>query len=68
MSYVPKIDKSACSAHGDCVDIAPGVFALGETAAVIGEGSDEEILKAAEACPALAIEVIDSETGETVYP
>ena len=68
MSYVSKIDKSACSAHGDCVDIAPGVFALGETAEVIGEGSDEEILKAAEACPALAIEVIDSETGETVYP
>ncbi len=35
---------------------------------MIGEGSKEEILKAAEACPALAIEVIDSETGETVYP
>ena len=68
MSYVPKIDKSACSAHGDCVDIAPGVFALGQTAEVVGEGSEEEILKAAEACPALAIEVIDSETGETVYP
>jgi len=68
MSCVPKIDKSACSAHGDCVDIAPGVFALGETAEVIGEGSYAEILKAAEACPALAIEVIDSETGETVYP
>ena len=32
MAYIPKIDKSACSAHGDCVDIAPGVFALGETA------------------------------------
>jgi ferredoxin len=68
MSYIPKIDRGACSAHGDCVDIAPHVFALGETAEVIGDGSDEEILKAAEACPAMAIEVIDSETGETVYP
>ena len=68
MSYIPRIDKSGCSAHGDCVDIAPGVFALGETAEVIGEGSDEEILEAAKSCPALAIEVIDSETGETVYP
>lgn len=68
MAYIPKIDKSACSAHGDCVDIAPGVFALGETAEVIGEGTDEEILEAAKACPSLAIEVIDSETGETVFP
>jgi ferredoxin len=68
MSYIAKVDRSACSAHGDCVDIAPGVFALGETAEVIGEGSDKEILKAAESCPALAIEVVDSETGETVYP
>lgn len=68
MAYIPKIDTSACSAHGDCVDIAPRVFALGETAEVIGEGTDEEILEAAKACPSLAIEVIDSETGETVFP
>jgi ferredoxin len=68
MPYVPKIDKGACSAHGDCVDIAPGVFALGETAEVIGGGSDELILQAAEACPALAITVVDEQTGETVYP
>ena len=68
MSYVPQIDRSACSAHGDCVDIAPEVFELEETAVVIGNGPDELILKAAEACPALAITVMDSETGETVYP
>ena len=68
MSYIAKIDKSACSAHGDCVDIAPEVFALGDVAEVIGSGPDKKILKAAEGCPALAIEVIDSETGETVYP
>lgn len=68
MSYVPKVDKGACSAHGDCVDIAPGVFVLGETAEVIGSGPDAKILEAAEACPALAITVVDSETGETVYP
>ena len=68
MSYVPKIDEGACSAHGDCVDIAPQVFALGETAEVIGEGPEELIMKAAETCPALAIAVVDSETGETVYP
>ena len=68
MSYIPKIDRSACSAHGDCVDIAPEVFKLGDTAEVIGNGPDELILKAAKACPTLAIEVVDSETGEVVYP
>jgi ferredoxin len=68
MSYIPRIDESACSAHGDCVDIAPEVFSLEETAAVIGDGPDALILEAAEACPALAISVIDSETGETVFP
>jgi ferredoxin len=68
MSYIPKVDRSACSAHGDCVDIAPEVFELGDTAEVIGSGPDKKILKAAKACPSLAIEVIDSETGEVVYP
>ena len=41
MSYIPKIDRSACSAHGDCVDIAPEVFELGDTAEVIGSGPDK---------------------------
>lgn len=68
MSYIAKIDKGACSAHGDCVDVAPEVFELHDTAEVIGSGPDKKILKAAKACPAMAIEVIDSETGETVYP
>jgi ferredoxin len=68
MSYVPKIDPNECSAHGDCVDIAPQVFELEDTAVVIGTGPDELILEAAEACPAVAISVVDSETGETVFP
>ena len=68
MSYIPKVDRRACSAHGDCVDIAPEVFELGDTAEVIGSGPDKKILKAAKACPALAIEVVDPETGEVVYP
>jgi ferredoxin len=68
MSYVPKVDPNECSAHGDCVDIAPEVFQLDDTAVVIGTGPDELILEAAEACPAVAISVVDSETGETVFP
>ena len=68
MRYIPTIDPGACSAHGDCVDIAPQVFGLEETATVIGEGPDELVLEAARACPSLAITVTDSETGETVFP
>lgn len=68
MSYIPKVDSSACSAHGDCVDIAPQVFALEDTATVIGTGPDDLVLEAAEVCPALAITIVDDATGETVFP
>ena len=68
MSYRIEIDESACSAHGDCVAVAPGIFALEDTAVVIGDGPDELILRAAEACPALAITVTDDESGTVVFP
>jgi ferredoxin len=68
MSYIPTIDANACAAHGDCVDVAPQVFALEETAVVIGAGPDDLIVEAAEICPSIAITVVDSETGAQVYP
>ena len=68
MSYQPTIDPAACAAHGDCVEIAPDVFRLEQTAVVIGTGPDELILEAAEACPSLAITVVEDTTGETVFP
>lgn len=68
MKYLPQVDETACAAHGDCVDIAPEVFALNDTAHVIGEGPPELIMAAAEACPSVAISVIDEESGEQVYP
>jgi ferredoxin len=68
MTYVPTIDPNECSAHGDCVDIAPEVFRLGDIAEVIGAGPEDLMLEAAEACPAVAITIVDSETGETVFP
>jgi ferredoxin len=67
MSYSISIDKTACSAHGDCVAVAPEIFALEDTAVVVGDGPDELILRAAESCPVLAITVTD-ETGAQVYP
>jgi ferredoxin len=35
---------------------------------VIGNGPHELILEAAEACPAVAISIVDEATGETVFP
>lgn len=35
---------------------------------VIGSGADGLILEAVEACPAAAISVVDSETGEATFP
>lgn len=68
MSYLPVIDPDLCSAHGDCVEIAPQIFRLDETAVVIGNGPDDLVMAAAEACPSLAISVVDSESGEAVFP
>jgi ferredoxin len=68
MSYVPQIDPSACAAHGDCAVVAPDVFRVDEVAEVIGVGTPESVLAAAEACPAAAITVIDTDTGEQIYP
>jgi ferredoxin len=69
MTLIPTIDPNECSAHGDCVEIAPQVFRLGDDVAeVIGTGPDDLILEAADACPAVAITIVDSETGETIFP
>lgn len=68
MTYIPHIDEGACAAHGDCEAVAPEVFRVDDVATVIGTGPDELILRAAEACPSVAITITDSETGDTVYP
>lgn len=68
MTYVVEIDESACAAHGDCVEIAPEVFELGEVAQVVGHGPDDLLLAAAEACPSAAIRIVSAETADLVYP
>lgn len=68
MTLVPTIDADACAAHGDCVEVAPAIFALtGDVAEVIGSGADDVLLAAAEACPSVAI-VLTDDTGAQVYP
>ncbi len=62
------IDEAVCVAHGDCVDAAPGVFALDEVARVIGAADDDVLFAAADSCPSAAIILLDVETDEQVYP
>lgn len=50
------------------MEAAPQVFRLDDRASVIGTGPDELLLEAAENCPVEAIVLVDSETGERVYP
>ena len=64
MTLIASIDADACLAHGDCVDVAPEAFRVDDVAVVIGETTDERMLAAARACPAGAILLYDSETGE----
>lgn len=68
MTIVPRIDEHACAAHGDCVEFAPTAFALEDTAVVVGGAPYEQLLAAARACPAVAISLVDDETGEQVFP
>ena len=66
MTLIPHIDDSACLAHGDCVALAPQVFALEDVAVVVGTGPDELLRRAAAACPAAAITLVDADTGAEV--
>jgi ferredoxin len=69
MRCVPVIDAGACIAQGDCAEIAPEIFEVGEvTVRVVGEGDPELLLAAAEACPTGAIMVIDADSGDQVFP
>jgi len=68
MTYLAVVDPEECSAHGDCVEVAPDVFILGEVAEVIDTAPKEVLLKAAEACPAVAISVVDEDSGERLFP
>lgn len=68
MSLMVEIDEGACAAHGDCVELAPQVFVLDDFARVVGEASDEVLFAAAEACPSVAIRLLDPETSELIYP
>jgi ferredoxin len=68
VTLVAVIDARACSAHGDCEEIAPEIFRLDGVAVVIASGPDELMAAAAAACPSSAIGIVSRESGERVYP
>jgi ferredoxin len=68
MTLLALIDPNACSAHGDCEDLAPEIFRVEDIAVVIGTGPDELMMAAAAACPTSAIRIVDHETTEQLYP
>lgn len=68
MTLIPTVDPLACSAHGDCAVIAPEIFRVDDIAVVVGSGPPDLVMAAAEACPAVAIAVVDEATGRQIYP
>jgi len=70
--YRVVVDKDKCIGAGSCVNLAGLTFRLGDDNKVElidqdGNG-DEEKLVAAQACPVMAIKIINTATGETVWP
>jgi ferredoxin len=69
VTLVALIDPNACIAHGDCEELAPGIFRVEDGLSVaVGDGPDELMLAAAEACPTNAIRIIERETRRQRYP
>ncbi len=70
--YKVKVIRSLCIGAASCVAISPSTFQLdSENKAVIEEDSSDteaNILMAAQSCPTKAIVIIDTETGEQVWP
>jgi ferredoxin len=69
MTLVALIDPNACIAHGECEEVAPEVFRVEDgLSVVIGDGPDELMLAAAQACPTEAIRIVERDTRQQRYP
>jgi ferredoxin len=68
MTLMAVVDAKACSAHGDCEELAPEIFRVDDVAVVIGDGFEDLMMAAAQACPSIAIRLVDRDSGAQVYP
>ena len=66
-----KINKDKCIGCGGCESVAELIFRVnekGKAEVISQEGSNEDKMLAAQACPTGAIEVENEETGEVLWP
>ena len=72
MAYQIKILRDMCIGAATCVAEAPNTFDLDDEdiAIIVSPDGDteEDVLAAAQGCPTDAIVIIDSDTGEQVWP
>lgn len=70
--YKVKVLRDACIGATSCVALSPNVFEMdGENKAVIKKGAadnEQNILMAAQSCPTKAVVIIDTTTGEQIWP
>jgi len=66
------VDEEKCTGCGGCIAVSVLTFRLGSSgkAEILDQdgNSDQEKLLAAQACPVEAISVINTETGEKIWP
>ena len=71
--YQVRVIPEKCISAGSCVAVAMKTFALDKKGiayvlATADEDNDDDKLLAAQSCPTGAIEVIDTVTGEKIWP
>lgn len=70
--YQIKVLRDVCISATTCVAISPNVFEMDADGKAVVKGgaadTPENILMAAQACPTKAIVVVDTETGQQVWP
>ncbi len=71
--YRIEILKDRCIGAASCAAVSPKAFKLNsdqivEIQPTISTETDENLLLAAQSCPAMAIEVYNTETGEKIWP
>ncbi|HUB94763.1 MAG TPA: ferredoxin [Stellaceae bacterium] len=70
--YRIELDTGRCQSYGNCLNVAPAVFAWTRARKVrianAGGAADDRILKAAKLCPYRAIAIIDDATGTKIFP
>lgn len=70
--YSILIDTNACIACGLCAELAPKIFTSdAQMKSVVLENPEidlDTLMNAAQSCPTGAITVIDTETGEKLWP